>query len=114
MTKFRHTEETKAEIELFLDQGYSMSQTANIVSKRLGIKLSKNAVISIARRMKRKAVKQDNRVEPRHVEEYSPKKCQWPHGHPGEKGFHFCGAPVEPGKPYCTPHCQRAYRRGEE
>jgi len=31
--------------------------------------------------------------------------CCWPIGHPGEKGFRFCGAPAERrGRPYCEGH----------
>lgn len=37
--------------------------------------------------------------------------CQWPLGHPGEAGFHFCGAPPMAGRPYCEEHCARAYSR---
>lgn len=39
--------------------------------------------------------------------------CQWPHGHPGQPGFHFCGEPAAPGKPYCTAHAARAYVSGK-
>ena len=38
--------------------------------------------------------------------------CRWPHGQPGTKTFHFCGAPgadLEGGRPYCERHAQRAY-----
>lgn len=39
------------------------------------------------------------------------KRCQWPIGHPGKPGFHFCGDEnVVPGKPYCAAHCRIAYR----
>jgi len=40
----------------------------------------------------------------------SDKVCRWPVGHPGEPDFHFCGAPVNPGFPYCVEHCGRAYQ----
>jgi len=36
--------------------------------------------------------------------------CRWPLGHPGEADFHFCGAAVNPGFPYCVEHCGRAYQ----
>ena len=36
--------------------------------------------------------------------------CRWPMGHPGEADFHFCGAPVNPGYPYCVEHCGRAFQ----
>lgn len=38
------------------------------------------------------------------------KICKWPIGHPGEPDFQFCGRPVNPGFPYCTPHCAEAYQ----
>jgi len=40
----------------------------------------------------------------------SDKVCRWPMGHPGEPDFHFCGASVNPGFPYCVEHCGRAYQ----
>jgi GcrA cell cycle regulator len=36
--------------------------------------------------------------------------CRWPIGHPGEPDFHFCGAPANPGFPYCVNHCGVAYQ----
>jgi GcrA cell cycle regulator len=38
------------------------------------------------------------------------KICKWPMGHPGEPDFHFCGAPANPGFPYCVQHCGVAYQ----
>lgn len=43
--------------------------------------------------------------------EHKGPACQWPFGDPRLPGFHFCGAPSEPGKPYCDEHCARAYNR---
>ena len=40
----------------------------------------------------------------------SDKVCRWPMGHPGEPDFHFCGATVNPGYPYCVEHCGRAFQ----
>ena len=40
----------------------------------------------------------------------SEKVCRWPMGHPGEPDFHFCGAEVNPGFPYCVEHCGRAFQ----
>ncbi|WP_239016077.1 GcrA family cell cycle regulator, partial [Novacetimonas hansenii] len=39
----------------------------------------------------------------------SSQSCCWPLGDPGTPGFHFCGAPPLPGKPYCAEHAQLAY-----
>ena len=35
--------------------------------------------------------------------------CSWPEGEPGTPEFHFCGEPSLSDKPYCAPHCARAY-----
>lgn len=37
------------------------------------------------------------------------KTCAWPMGHPGEDGFHFCGAEPVTDRPYCDAHCRKAY-----
>ena len=42
--------------------------------------------------------------------ELNDRICRWPMGHPGEADFHFCGEKVNPGFPYCVPHCGRAYQ----
>ncbi|OYW46116.1 MAG: GcrA cell cycle regulator [Sphingomonadales bacterium 32-68-7] len=42
--------------------------------------------------------------------ELNERVCRWPMGHPGEADFHFCGEKVNPGFPYCVPHCGRAYQ----
>ena len=52
-------------------------------------------------------------VVPR-VVELSNHACRWPIGHPGEAGFHFCGAQAAAGRPYCTSHCALAYRNKDE
>ena len=44
--------------------------------------------------------------------ELTNNSCRWPHGQPGTKAFHFCGAPgadLEGGRPYCERHMRRAY-----
>jgi len=42
------------------------------------------------------------------------KSCSWPVGDPKQAGFHFCGEPSEPGRPYCANHCHQAYQRKSE
>jgi hypothetical protein len=37
-------------------------------------------------------------------------QCAWPEGDPKQPGFHFCGAPAQPGCPYCAEHAAKAYR----
>lgn len=39
-----------------------------------------------------------------------PDQCRWPIGNPDAEDFHFCGAKVFPGKPYCYEHCRAAYQ----
>ncbi len=39
------------------------------------------------------------------------KSCMWPLGDPKQADFHFCGAPAEPGRPYCSQHCAAAYHK---
>ena len=39
-----------------------------------------------------------------------PNQCRWPIGDPDSEKFHFCGAPVFVGKPYCYEHCKQAYQ----
>lgn len=36
--------------------------------------------------------------------------CRWPIGDPDSENFHFCGAKVFAGKPYCYEHCKQAYQ----
>jgi GcrA cell cycle regulator len=36
--------------------------------------------------------------------------CKWPIGDPAEPGFHFCGLPSVPGKPYCAAHVAVAFQ----
>ncbi|MDR0803585.1 MAG: GcrA family cell cycle regulator [Rickettsiales bacterium] len=37
-------------------------------------------------------------------------QCRWPIGNPDGDDFHFCGAKIFPGKPYCYDHCLQAYQ----
>lgn len=73
--------------------------------------VTRNAVISKASRLglpgrhKRAAVP----VLPLDTVPGRVKTCQWPVDQPGRPGFHFCGAAVKPGKPYCAGHCETAY-----
>ncbi len=39
-----------------------------------------------------------------------PNQCRWPIGDPDSANFHFCGATVFVGKPYCYEHCKQAYQ----
>ncbi len=94
------------------------------IGRQLGI--SKNAVVGKAHRLDLPArpspirnpvprVRPEVRrptptpAEPRLAPLHGGPPCQWPHGHPGQEGFHFCGQPSLPGKPYCPEHAARAY-----
>lgn len=60
---------------------------------------------------KAKKLKKLEFISPDELPSYrkSNSECCWPIGDPGEKGFHFCKAPIVPGKPYCLEHVQVAY-----
>jgi hypothetical protein len=48
------------------------------------------------------------------MSEASPfRTCQWPFGHPGEDGFHFCGKKTFATFSYCKEHAEMAYRAPE-
>lgn len=38
-------------------------------------------------------------------------ECCWPIGEVGTRGFRFCDAPTEPGRPYCEEHAMKAFVR---
>ena len=50
----------------------------------------------------------------RNVFEFTGPVCMWPHGHPGDDDFHFCGGWPLPGKPYCAEHSAVAYIKPKE
>ena len=90
------------------------------IGRQLG--LTKNAVIGKAHRLGLKGRPSPVKAPPKPaaaarppvVVGFSGPTCSWPFGHPGEKGFHFCGARPLPGKPYCAEHAARAYVRPKE
>jgi GcrA cell cycle regulator len=93
-------------------QGLSTAE----IGRRLGV--TKNSVVGKAHRLaltpRPSPVKLTGRPRQRSaakVVEMSGPTCSWPNGHPGEKGFHFCGARAVPGKPYCAEHAALAYVR---
>jgi GcrA cell cycle regulator len=86
------------------------------IGRRLGI--TKNSVVGKAHRLsltpRPSPVKITGkpRVKPQpKVIEFSGPTCSWPLGHPGEKGFHFCGERAMGTKPYCAEHAALAYVR---
>ena len=83
------------------------------IGRRLGV--TKNAVVGKAHRLaldpRPSPLKRP--PAPRVVGNPGP-SCSWPNGHPGEKGFHFCGKRPLPGKPYCAEHAEMAYVKPKE
>lgn len=83
------------------------------IGRRLG--LTKNAVIGKVHRIALSprvvTVLPERKPSPL---DFSGPGCMWPHGHPGEDGFHFCCARPLPGKPYCADHAAVAYIRPKD
>ncbi len=83
------------------------------IGRRLG--LTKNAVIG---RLYRSAMtrREATPTAPprRNVFEFSGPSCLWPHGHPNDPNFQFCGARPVGGKPYCPEHAAMAYIRPKD
>lgn len=49
----------------------------------------------------------EERASVLHLTEHT---CKWPIGDPGQRDFHFCGARVRQGSPYCMTHAAQAYQ----
>ena len=85
------------------------------IGRRLGV--TKNAVIGKVHRLgltKRQSPirKFEEKTLPADIinlEKLTAGMCSWPSGEPGTEGFHFCGRPSAPDKPYCAGHCAQAY-----
>lgn len=84
--------------------------TARQIAERLG-GVTRNAVIGKAHRMGLSSRPSPVKRQPQAAPATHERSCQWPIGHPGSDDFHFCGAPAETGRPYCSKHCAVAYRR---
>ena len=102
------TEERTEQLRSLWAQGCSASE----ISARL-CGVTRNAVIGKAHRLGLSA-----RAAPVRREAPRPagpgRVCLWPVGDPKQPGFHFCSAPIEPGRPYCPGHCAVAYNRRTE
>lgn len=83
------------------------------IGRRLGV--TKNAVVGKAHRLfldpRPSPLKRP--PAPRVATPLGP-TCSWPEGHPGDKGFRFCGKRPLPGKSYCAEHAQKAYVKPKE
>ena len=83
------------------------------IGRRLG--LTKNAVIGKLHRIALAPRGGVPVTQPqRNFFEFKGPSCLWPHGHPDDADFHFCGARPLPGKPYCAEHAAIAYIRPKE
>ncbi len=103
------SEWTEDRVETLKDL-WQRGYTARQIAEKLG-GVTRNAVIGKAHRMglssKPSPVKKQTPIQIVSHE----RSCQWPIGHPGSSEFHFCGENAEQGRPYCTSHCNLAYRR---
>ena len=102
------TPERVAALIALWNEGHSTSE----IGRRLGI--TKNAVIGKVHRLglpKRRLspVSEPEVAQVIKLDSLRSGMCSWPLGNPGEEGFHFCGAPAVPEKPYCAKHCSVAY-----
>ena len=83
------------------------------IGRRMG--LTKNTIIG---RLHRNGMSRRETgpkfVPQRNFFEFSGPGCLWPHGHPDDPQFHFCGCQPLPGKPYCAAHAAVAYMRPKE
>lgn len=102
------TEERIAALQRLWAQGLSASQ----IAERLG-SVTRNAVIGKAHRLglasRPSPIRRDGPA--RRAASHRGPSCQWPLGDPAGQDFKFCGAPTEPGRPYCAQHCEEAYIR---
>lgn len=112
---------TEERIEL-LKALWADGLTTGEIGKRLDV--SKNAVVGKAHRLGLKARPSPIKRTRKQPKQAAPEKpaapaspmaeltgptCRWPFGDPKEPGFHFCGKPALPGKPYCGEHAAIAY-----
>lgn len=109
------TVERVAELGRLWQEGLSTSE----IGRRLG--LTKNAVVGKAHRLALqprpsplKSLPMPRPIARIVAIDFSGPSCCWPTGHPGEKGFHFCGERNLPGKPYCAAHAAIAYVKPKE
>ena len=103
------TNELVNELAALWQQGLSTAE----IGRKLGI--SKNAVVGKAHRLMLTPRPSPLKSPPiRHIAGKAGPTCSWPHGHPGQAGFRFCGKRVVPGKTYCPVHAAMAYIQPKE
>ena len=95
-------------LELFRQYWENPESSLSKAPEVLGI--TKNTLIGLAHRNDwplRRAVAAPSR--PRPTPHFDTKGCAWPHGDPVSAEFRFCNERIHPGRPYCRPHCEKAY-----
>jgi len=103
------TPERIEQLTLLWDEGITTAE----IGRRIGV--TKNAVIGKVHRLGLVPRVITQRPAPRrNVFEFTGPVCMWPHGHPGDDDFHFCGGHPVPGKPYCEQHSAMAYIKPKE
>lgn len=118
------TEDRLTDLTRLWGEGLSITQIG------LALGVSRNAVVGKVHRMglpKRQSpiVKSDKprvakppiqrrRTVPLSLEQWDRNTCSWPIGDPKTESFSFCGDHVEPGRPYCSVHCAKAYTTARE
>jgi len=118
------TDERIEKLRKLWDAGLTASQIAKelaegvtrnaVIGKahRLGLKSRPSPVKTDSSKAKRAPKKKAKAPEKTQVSllDLTERMCKWPHGHPGDDDFQFCGKPSEPSMPYCAAHCQEAYQ----
>ena len=95
-----------ARLEELRDSGLTFRQ----IAKALG--MTKNQVIGKAHRLGMIGKNAPRNVPPPSVVLFPDRgHCVYPIGDPGDDGFHFCGAAIRDGSPYCADHHRICYQR---
>lgn len=98
------------QLRILWGEGHSSQKIGNFLG------FSKNSVIGKVHRLglpkrfspvKRKPIF----PKPPKLADIQPGQCLWPEGDINDEEFYFCGQPVAMNRPYCEPHCRRAYRQ---
>lgn len=95
-----------------LEALWKLGHSASKIARQIGDGCTRNQVIGKAHRLGLA-----KRASPiiRHLGSTNATKglkdwhCRYPHGHPGEPDFRFCGSPRDPESSYCPEH-ERATR----
>lgn len=85
---------------------------ARDIAAKLGKSVTRNSVIGKANRLGISGQQRSNATST-YIQLPVPTdfQCQWAFGHVEEKEFYFCLKPTIKDKPYCSEHCDLAFRR---